>query len=294
MQRIKNLWRLMRPSQWTKNSFVFVGLIFGHAWDDHLLAWHVVLIALAFSLISSTVYVVNDILDAENDRLHPKKRNRPIASGAVTIGEGIILASLLACIGLSLGLFVSYKVMVILLLYLALNAAYSLSWKHIVILDVFCIACGFMLRILAGTVGIGIPPSRWLLMCGMMLTLFLGFAKRRAEIINLSKEQKDFREVLEQYDPVVLDEFIAISAAGVILTYSLYTMSPETALIHKTGGLIYTVPFVIYGIFRYIYMLHSERKAGEPARDLFQDPHIVSAVFSWAAVTITVILKNAI
>lgn len=291
MNNWRDLWRLMRPQQWTKSAFVFTGFIFSHAWDDFSMGFRVLLAAIAFSLVSSSVYIGNDILDRENDKRHPKKKNRPIASGKVTESFAIGLGCLLAVVGLALGLFASWRVCLILILYLMLNCVYSLRLKKIVILDVFCISAGFMLRILAGTVGIGIPPSKWLLLCGLMITLFLGFAKRRAEMIALSRHGEEFREVLIQYGPVDLDEMISICAGGVIISYSLYTMSPETIRIHQTENLIYTVPFVIYALFRYLYLLHHHKKGDEPSRDLFRDRHIITSFIGWAVVTLFIFMR---
>jgi 4-hydroxybenzoate polyprenyltransferase len=168
---------------------------------------------------------------------------------------------------------------------LLLNIAYSLWLKHVVILDVFCIATGFMLRILAGTIGVGIPPSKWLLLCGLMITLFLGFAKRRAEFITLANGKEYHRKVLLKYGAILLDQLVSICAVAVILSYSLYTMSPETVHIHHTENLIYTVPFVIYALFRYIFLLHHSNGGGDPTRDLLRDKHIVISVLGWAFLT---------
>jgi 4-hydroxybenzoate polyprenyltransferase len=283
MKRALALLRLMRPRQWIKNGFVFAGLLFGHAWHDPLLVYRVVVAALAFSLVSSCVYIINDIADRERDRYHPAKRNRPLASGAVSAGPAAVLAALLGTAAAALAQWVSPTVLFIVLGYWGMNLAYSFGLKHVVILDVFIIAAGFMLRILAGTVGVGIPPSQWLLLCGLMVTLFLGFTKRRAEIISLARDRKTHRKVLEHYSPVLLDKMIGITAAGVIMSYSLYTMSPQTVRTHGTPYLIYTVPFVMYGIFRYIYLLHHQSGGGDPSRDLLGDPHLLAVTAAWLA-----------
>ena len=170
-----------------------------------------------------------------------------------------------------------------------MNLAYSLELKHVVILDVFIIATGFMLRILAGTLGLGIPPSQWLLLCGLMVTLFLGFSKRRAEINALSDGKSEHRKVLDEYSSLLLDKMIVITAAGLIMSYSLYTMSPETIRIHRTENLIYTVPLVIYGVFRYIYLLHYQQSGGDPSRDLVRDPHMLIVMLCWLVTTIALI-----
>ena len=283
------LLRLMRPHQWVKNAFVFTGLLFGHAWHDVHLVTQVMLAFCAFCLLSSAIYIVNDMVDLEQDRQHPVKRLRPLAAGKIQQSAAIILALLLAVVGLSLAYGASPSVLIILIIYALMNIAYSLWLKHVVILDVFIIATGFMLRILVGTLGVGIPPSQWLLLCGLMVTLFLGFSKRRAEINALSDDKTAHRKVLEHYSPVLLDKMIGITAAGLIMSYSLYTMSPETLRIHGTGNLIYTVPFVMYGVFRYIYLLHHQSRGGDPSRDLVRDPHLFIVVAAWLVATISLI-----
>jgi 4-hydroxybenzoate polyprenyltransferase len=279
------LLRLMRPHQWVKNAFVFTGLLFGHAWHDPGLAARAVVAFAAFCLASSAVYVVNDIVDIEQDRRHPKKRLRPLAAGHVPVAAAAALAALLGAAGLALGWLASPTVLVILLGYALMNIAYTLRLKHVVILDVFIIATGFMLRILAGTLGIGIAPSQWLLLCGLMVTLFLGFTKRRAEIIALNEDKTSHRRVLEHYSPVLLDKMIGITASGLIMSYSLYTMNADTIRIHGTANLIYTVPFVMYGVFRYIYLLHHQSRGGDTAHDLVRDPHLLAVVASWVIAT---------
>lgn len=285
MNHIMDLIRFIRPLQWIKNAFVFTGILFSQRFHDPDLLLHVILAALAFCCMSSCVYVFNDIIDSPSDLHHPKKRNRPLPSGKVSIPVAVVLAVVLGLAGLFLSYLVSYAVLACISAYLLLNIAYSLWLKHVVILDVFCIAAGFMLRILAGTVGVGIPPSKWLLLCGLMITLFLGFAKRRAEIITLAKGKENHRKVLLNYGAILLDQLVSICAVAVILTYSLYTMSPETAYIHHTENLIYTVPFVIYALFRYIFLLHHSNGGGDPTRDLLKDKHIGICVAAWAALT---------
>ena len=279
----------MRPHQWVKNAFVFTGLLFGHAWHDPGLVARVLVVFGAFCLVSSAVYVFNDIVDLEQDRLHPAKCKRPLAAGQVGLSAAAVLAALLAVSGLALAYGASPMAPLILLGYALMNVAYTLRLKHVVILDVFIIATGFMLRILAGTLGVGIAPSQWLLLCGLMVTLFLGFTKRRAEIIALNEDKAAHRKVLEHYSPVLLDKMIGITAAGLIMSYSLYTMNPDTIRIHGTANLIYTVPFVMYGVFRYIYLLHHHSRGGDTAHDLVRDPHLLVAVGAWLLVTILLI-----
>jgi len=285
------LLRLMRPHQWVKNAFVLTGLLFGHAWHNPALVTQALIAFVAFCLISSTIYILNDIVDIEQDRHHPTKRKRPLPSGKLKISKAATFAFVLGATALTLASFASSTVVVILLIYAVMNVAYSLKLKHVVILDVFIIATGFMLRILAGTLGLGIPPSQWLLLCGLMVTLFLGFSKRRAEIIALSDDKTAHRKVLEDYSPVLLDKMIVVTAAGLIMSYSLYTMNPETIRIHGTANLIYTVPFVIYGVFRYIFLLHHQSRGTDTAKDLVRDPHMLVVLLGWLATTIFLIAR---
>lgn len=287
-----DLLKLMRPQQWIKNAFVFAGVIFSNEFTNIPLLITVIIAAVSFSLVSSSIYILNDMVDCENDKHHPKKKKRPLACGSVSFPAAAMLAILLGLTGLALGWLSSIKVLGIVILYLILNIAYSLRLKNIVILDVFCIAAGFMLRLLAGTVGVGIPPSKWLLLCGLMITLFLGFAKRRAEIIALHAHKEEHRKVLVNYGPVLLDEIIAICATGVIISYSLYTMSADTIRIHHTESLIYTVPFVIYALFRYIYLLHHGNSGGDPSRDILKDSHIIICVVGWILMTLSLFVRS--
>lgn len=273
--------KLLRPHQWVKSGFVLVGLLFGHAWQDAQLVRQVLLAVAAFSLAASTIYVLNDLADRDQDRLHPEKRHRPLASGAVNVLQALLLAGACLFAALMLALAASPAVLAIVVGYLLLNVGYTLGLKHVVLLDVFIISAGFMLRILAGTLGVGIVPSHWLLLCGLMVTLFLGFAKRHAEIAAMAGRGGSHRQVLDDYDAALLDKLIGISAAGAIINYSLYTVSPETVAMHGTTHLIYTVPFVVYGIFRYLFLLHRRGGGGDPAAALLRDPHLIVASAGW-------------
>lgn len=273
--------RLLRPHQWIKNCFVFVGLLFGHAWTDPVKLGQALAAFAAFCLLASAVYVMNDMIDHQQDRLHPKKRLRPLAAGTVSMRAATLLA--VACLGA--GGVVAWRLAGetpwIFVAYVALNIGYNLGLKHVVILDVFIIASGFMLRILAGTLGLGIAPSHWLLLCGLMLTLFLGFAKRRAELGALPADNAGHRRVLEHYTPPMLDQFIGIAATATVISYALYTVSPETIALHGTRGLIATVPFVLYGMLRYLWRLHRQRGGGDPALELLTDPHLLVVTAGW-------------
>ncbi len=290
MKHLVNVWRLLRPWQWVKSGFVFVGLLFAKAWREPLMLQRVLLAALAFSLVSSGVYVFNDLFDRKEDRLHPRKSARPLAAGTISVTSAVVLIIILWGAGFLLGWFVSPILFYNLLIYVVINVAYSMGLKTVVVLDVFIIAAGFMLRILAGTVGVGIAPSQWLILCGLMMALFLGFTKRRAELYAASNV--DQRKVLRSYQPVLLDQMIVVTATCVILTYSLYTMSPETIRIHGTDALIYTVPFVMYGVFRYLYALHNRTGGEDPTVAILRDPHVLAAIAGWLFLTLWLITNK--
>jgi 4-hydroxybenzoate polyprenyltransferase len=279
----------MRPHQWVKNGFVLTGLLFGHAWTEPALVQAALLAVIAFCLASSSVYVFNDLFDREQDQLHPVKCRRPLASGAVTPNQGWMLTIGLALAALIIARMASPLVVTYVLAYLLLNVVYTLRLKHIVILDIFCISAGFMLRILAGTDGIEIPPSNWLVVCGLWTTLFLGFIKRRAEIFTLAEEGGEHRAVLNDYSPALLDKLIGITCTGMILSYSLYTMDENIMLFHGTERLYYTVPFVMYACFRYLFLLHNSSGGGDPSRDLFRDPHIALAGLGWLMTVLSLV-----
>jgi 4-hydroxybenzoate polyprenyltransferase len=283
--------RLLRPHQWLKNGFVFVGLLFGHAWLEPQKVVAAGVAFLAFSLTASAVYVLNDLVDREEDRLHPEKRYRPLAAGLVEVRTALAAAAVCLAVGLALGLAGGGTLAIILSAYLLLNLAYSYGLKHVVVLDVFIIAAGFMLRLLAGTVGIGIAPSHWLLLCGLMLTLFLGFAKRRAELSALLQESVRHRRVLEHYTPTMLDQFTTLTATATIIAYGLYTVSPETVALHGTTALMASVPFVLYGLLRYLFLLHRRDGGGDPAWELLTDRHLQIAFLGWL-VTVVAVLSH--
>lgn len=283
---------LIRPHQYLKNGFVFLGPLFSHQWDLLTLI-QAVLVFMAFCAMASAVYVLNDLIDIEADRAHPVKRHRPLPSGTITLSTAKRLLGLLVVLSLGLSQLVSSWVTLFVASYFFINIFYSWRLKHVVILDVFLISSGFMLRILAGTVGLGIAPSAWLLLCGLMVTLFLGFAKRRAELAMLEATEGAnnglTRRVLDDYSPEMLEQFIAVTAACTIISYGLYTVSPQTLAIHGSDDLIYTLPFVVYGIFRYLFLLHHRGKGNDTAKDLAQDPHMLLTVAAWVATTLWVL-----
>ncbi|HBK54886.1 MAG TPA: decaprenyl-phosphate phosphoribosyltransferase [Xanthomonadales bacterium] len=281
--------RLLRPHQWIKSGFVLVGFVFHRDWFNLPLLGSALAAAVAFSLIASAVYIYNDFIDREGDRLHPDKQTRPMVTGDVVPWRALSLAAVLVVLALLLAATVAGTALtVILLAYLALMLAYCHGVRQVVILDVFVIATGFLLRLLAGTEGIGIAASGWLLICGIFLALFLGFAKRRAELQAVSGDSTP-RRVLADYSPALLDSLIMLTGSGVMISYSLYTLSPDTVQAHGTDALLYTVPVVIYGLFRYLYLLHHRGRAQDTARDLLSDRHLLLTVLLWLALVIALL-----
>lgn len=289
MRRAAAFIELLRPQQWVKNAFVLVGLVFGHAWRDSVKIDAALWTTLAFCLASGAVYAFNDARDAAQDRDHPDKRNRPVARGAVSVAQAILLAIVVAAASLALAGWVGVRAAAIVAAYLALSAAYSLGLKRVPVLDVVVIAAGFMLRLLAGTFGIGIEPSNWLLACGFLLTLFLGFAKRRAEMASLAEDAAQHRAVLEDYSVGFLDKAIVLCAVSMIAAYAWYTLAPETALLHGTGSLALTLPWVLLGTSRYLYRLRFRGGGGDPAVELLRDPLLAAAVLGWIATVLWLI-----
>ena len=280
-------WRALRPQQWIKNAFVWAGFLFARDWHDAALARDVAIAFIAFCLLASAVYIGNDWIDREADRKHPTKRTRPIASGAIGGGAAVLLAAMLAVVALALGAWVGARLLAVLLGYLALNLAYSLSLKRIIIVDVFALAIGFLLRILAGTAGVGIAPSPWLLMCGLMLTLLLGFGKRRAEAAAIDPVAG--RAVLAEYSPALLDRLIVVCVSGTLIAYSLYTISPQTIALHGSADLVYTVPIVTYALFRYLYLLGGGRAAEDPSGLFVGDRHLQATALAWLVAVVWIL-----
>ena len=275
---------LLRPKQWVKNGFVCTGVLFGARWHQLETVQAMALTFVAFCLMGSCVYVINDYIDREADREHPIKRNRPLAIPTVTTAQAVAAAVACAAVSLTAAWFADSRVLLIILLYLIINSAYSLRLKHQAVIDVFCIAVGFMLRIIAGTWGIRIPPSGWLLLTGMFLTLFLGFAKRRAEWADAVGEHGR-RPVLRVYSQELLDTFLSITTTGTVLSYGLYTLDAKTIELHRTDKLIYTLPLVLFGLFRYLFLLHGRNTGEDPSAHVFTDRQILLCGLAFAGST---------
>jgi len=289
MKRWRAFAELLRPHQWVKNAFVLVGLLFGHAWRDPSLAVAALWATMAFCLASGAAYAFNDAHDAGSDREHPDKRGRPVARGALSPAQAIGLSGLAAVAALAAAAWAGWKVAALVAAYLAMSAAYTLGLKRVAVLDVGVIACGFMLRLLAGTLGIGIEPSNWLITCGFLLTLFLGLAKRRAELTRLSENAGRHRAVLAGYSAEVLDKAIVLCAAGMVVAYAWYTLAEESARIHGTGKLVLTLPWVLLGTLRYLYRLRRRGGGGDPSEELLHDPLLAASVAGWLATVLWLI-----
>lgn len=271
----------MRPHEWLKNVFVLAALVFAKRIfepDDLLRSG---LAFACFCLISSAAYLFNDIRDRESDRRHPQKCHRPIASGALRVSVAAIAALALALVALSGGFYAHPHFGIVLLIYAAVNVAYTLYLKHVVILDVMTIAMGFLLRAIGGAVAIQVSISSWFILCTVLLALFLCFVKRRQERVLLKAEAHNHRRILEDYSLQFLDQGIAIVTAGALVSYALYTMSPE--VMEKLGNdrLNLTIPFVIYGMLRYLYLMYTQSEGGNPASTILGDAPLLIACTLW-------------
>lgn len=288
---VANLIISLRPDQWTKNLLVFAALIFAVKLLDPAALANASAAFLIFCALSGAVYLVNDVSDREADALHPVKRMRPIASGALSPAVALGWAAALSVVALAAAYWLQPMFAVSASAYLALFVLYTRWLKHIVILDVMSIAIGFVLRAEAGGLVIGVPVSDWLLVCTILGALFLGLAKRRHEITMLGDGAKGHRRILEEYDPYLLDQMIAIVAAATLVVYVVYCASPETAERFSTQLLVLTTPFPIYGIFRYLYLVHRKHGGGSPSDMLLRDRPLLSCVALWGIAVILIIYR---
>jgi 4-hydroxybenzoate polyprenyltransferase len=278
----------LRPRQWSKNLFVFAGLVFG----QQLFTPAAVVAGCAFVIfcaLSGAIYLFNDVADRERDRRHPKKRERPVAAGrlspgaAVAVGVVLIVAGLAASVAINRGFALSA------LAYVALLTAYSAWLKHIVIVDVLVVAVGFTLRAVAGALAITVAISGWLLICTILIALFLALGKRRHEYIALAGAAEQHRPILREYSEALLDQMIAVVTASTVTAYALYTMSPETVAKFHTHLLPATLPLVLYGIFRYLYLLYRRQLGGNPSELFLHDRALMVNVALWVASILLII-----
>lgn len=280
--------KLMRPKQWIKNLFVFAALIFSMNFLKPVYIAQALTCFIVFCMISSSIYILNDIIDIEKDRQHPKKKNRPLAKGTVSIKSASIVGSLLMGGALVGSFFFNPKVGIVIGLYLLNNLLYSFKIKHIVIVDIISIAIGFILRVIAGALAIDVQVSAWLLVCTFFISLFLGIGKRRSEIIILDDNATDHRKNLKDYIPEFIDQITSIVIACTIMSYSLYTF---TAYEHMY--MMLTIPFVVYGILRYLYLIYTQDEGGSPTELVLTDKHIIIDVILWGMTSgIILLLTN--
>lgn len=284
MNKLLNILKLMRPKQWIKNMFVFGALIFSNSFTDIKLVILTILAFIAFCLVSSSVYVLNDIVDIEKDKAHPKKCKRPLASGDVSIPEAIIAGVILVIASLSIGFYINISLVFVIILYLANNLLYSFKIKNIVLLDIFSIAVGFILRILAGSVAIDIMASKWIVLCTLFLSLYLGFGKRRNEIILLGESADNHRKILNDYSIEFLDQTLNIVLTCTVVFYAMYT-----AVGNINRYMIGTTVFVIYGVLRYNYLIFTSNEGGSPTEVVLEDKPLLINILLWVISCIVIL-----
>jgi 4-hydroxybenzoate polyprenyltransferase len=282
----------MRPKQWSKNFIIFAGLVFSQNFF-HLTSLRTSVLAfMAFCLNASSVYLINDLKDLEQDKLHPVKKLRPLPAGRITPAQAVIFAILLSASSLALAYSLNSKFGVLLAGYWVMMLFYTFKLKHVVIVDILIISSGFILRAISGAVVLDVMISRWLIACTIFLSLFLILAKRRNEIIELGTEAASHRAILQEYGVNFLDQMIAVVTACTIFSYVLYTVDPETIAKFHTHGLIFTVPFVIYGIFRYLYLVYQRNLGGRPEVLLLTDRPLILCLCLWIAAAMLIVYRT--
>lgn len=290
---IQDIIQAMRPHQWIKNFFIYAALIFSQNIFNLTLLLKATIAFSAFCLISSALYIFNDLKDLEEDKRHPLKSKRPIASGKIKKSTAILEVIILSLLGFSSAFTLNKNYFIIILVYFLIQMAYSIKLKHVVILDVFVVALGFLIRVVAGGLAIEVSLSSWLLICTILLALFLALSKRRHELVLLEDSASDHRPILQEYSPYLLDQMIAVVTASTVIAYCLYTISEETVTKFGTANLIFTVPFVLYGIFRYLYLIHQKSEGGSPEALLIKDKPLLIDIFLWIVAAIIILYLGA-
>jgi 4-hydroxybenzoate polyprenyltransferase len=278
---MRSIFITLRPQQWVKNFVLFAGLIFSQNLSNSDMVLKTIAGFALFCLLSSSVYILNDVLDVERDRKHPLKSNRPIARGDVKISTAIVVFIILTIISLGLSFWLSPSFAFIALGYFVLNLLYSMYLKQVVIIDVMCLALGFVLRAVAGAVVIDVLISAWLIVCTTLLALFLGFGKRRHELMLLENQATEHRKILSEYSLYFLDQMISVVTASTVIAYAFYTLSPEVESKLGTTHMDLTIPFVLYGVFRYLYLIHRKEGGGSPTQMLLNDKPILANIILW-------------
>jgi len=278
----------LRPQQWVKNLFVFGGLIFAQRLFTPSV-WPALGAFAIFCGLSGAIYLLNDVADRHKDRLHPEKRLRPIAAGRLAPRVAVVVAATLIVVGLALAVRLSPRFAAVAVTYVVLLVAYSAWLKHVVIVDVLVVAGGFVLRAVAGALAIDVAISGWLLICTILLALFLALGKRRHEVLTLGENAARHRPILGEYSAGLLDQMVAVVTASTVTTYALYTMSPETVAKFHTSLLPATLPFVLYGIFRYLYLLYHRRLGGNPSEIVVRDRALLINAMLWLLTVLVII-----
>ncbi len=277
----------MRPRQWVKNLFVLAPLVFGKEVFIFPQNARALLAFAVFCLVSGAVYVINDIADREGDRRHPDKSQRPIALGVLPFQTAFLGASSILVVSLGLAFMLEWKFSGILFAYILLNIGYSYLLKHIVLVDVFVVALGFVFRVAAGGIVIDVQASSWLLLCTLLIALFLALCKRRHELVLLEEGAKEHRKILREYNPYFLDQLIAVVTASTVVAYALYTMSEEVQAFVGNAYMQYTIPFVLYGIFRYLYLVHRQ-DIGSPTEIMLGDVPMIVNIGLWGIAVLVI------
>lgn len=278
---LKNIILTLRPKQWSKNLIIFAGIVFSRNLlkVDYLLKS--IFAFIIFCILSGVTYTINDIVDRKADQKHPEKSKRPIASGKLNVRTAIIFALVLVLISLISAYQLNFSFFIIAISYFSLMLLYSFVFKKVVILDVIIVAAGFALRTFAGTIVIAVEISVWLFLCSILLALFLAISKRRHELVFLEDGGLSHRTVLGHYSKQLLDQLISIVTAATIIAYSIYTIAPETITKFHSKNLVLTIPFVLYGIFRYLYLIYQKQLGGSPERILLEDRPLITSILLW-------------
>ncbi len=287
---MKEYIKLIRIKHWVKNFFIFAPLIFAKAFFDKNSIMMSIAAFASFSLVASFIYIINDIHDRDSDKVHPKKCKRPIASGAIRPKFAMLYSLIIITLGIGIGMIINKDAFFIILTYLLLNIGYTFKLKDILFLDIIIIATGFVLRVIVGALAIGVEISNWILLTTFFLSMFLGFCKRRYELLIISENPEMFRTVLKKYSSIILDQMIGISTTLTIISYSLYAISEKTITKLSTNKLIYTIPFVVYGLSRYIYLTYQKEKGGDPADVIIKDYPIIINFLLWFSLVLVLLI----
>ncbi len=286
------IFKALRPKQWIKNGFILLPLLFAQRVFDFSSLMHSLQAVAIFCMLTGSLYLINDIVDLEADRRHPVKRNRPLAAGLISPLLAKIVASPLLLFSLLWGYSNGIDLFLVVSFYLIIQLAYNYRLKEIVILDIFAISFGFFLRVIAGAVAIKVAISHWLVICTILISMFLALGKRRHELVILGKaEAGNHRKVLSEYSPYLLDQMMGVITAALLLSYMLYCISPETIEKFQTDQLIFTFPFVLYGIFRYLYLIYKKNKGGSPEEIFVSDLPLLLSVVFWGLLCMLIIYR---